>query len=400
MQKDLDLGIISLTEGNELEGVTITGSSKRYEVSRQIIIPTQALVDISNNAWTLMKNMQLSRIQINPITNEITTDNGGNVLLQINGAPAERNEIMSLQSKDIIRVEYSDQLGVRYQAGAVINYVVRKRENGGYIMASANQNANKYGIGDYALSENYNWNKSQLGVTLNYSRSYVKWTRENEYTYRLPEEEVTRTEKGIPTLYHDQTLKAAVKYTLSEPERYLFSATLRNNLNYVPNQFSDRQGYATTSNSNQAIFFQDLSTWKKNTPSLDLYYQRQLDNNQLLIFNAVGTFIQSRNTHHYNEFQDEQAVSEIASRIDGEKKSVIAEAIYEKDWKEKGRLSTGIRYNQSMTENNYMWDIASDVNLDYTEAYLFADYTYAHKGFSLNTGISGKYTYYKQGGEA
>lgn len=398
LQKDIDLGVISLVADTELDEVVVTGSNKRYEVSRQVLIPTQALIDVSNNAWTLTKNMQLSRIKLNPMTNDITTDNGENVLLQINGAPAERAEIMNLKSKDIIRVEYSDQPGVRYQAGAVINYIVRQRENGGYIMANANQNIAKYGIGSYLLSGNYHWNKSQLGVVLDYNRSYVKWNRENESVYRFPNEEITRVETGIPALYNDQTLRASVKYTLSEANRYLFSMTLRNNFNHVPNQFSDRQGYATTSNSKETTFFQDFSTWKENAPSLDLYFQRNLKQNQLLILNAVGTLISSRSTHHYSEYQDAQALSEIASHVDGQKKSVIAEAIYEKDWKEKGRLNTGIRYNQSTTENDYTQDILSRIDLDYTQAYLFADYTYARKGFSLNTGISGKYTSYKQGG--
>lgn len=174
LQKDINLGNISLFPNTELKEVVVSGSSKRYEVNRQILIPVQSLVDISNNAWTLMKNMQLSQININPITNEITTDNGERVLLQINGVPSERAEIMNLKSKDIIRVEYSDQPGVRYQAGAVINYVVRERENGGYIMANANQNIDKYGIGQYTLSGGYNCKKSQLGVVLDYNRSYVK----------------------------------------------------------------------------------------------------------------------------------------------------------------------------------------------------------------------------------
>ena len=396
LQDDINLGDISLFSDTELKEVVVTGSSKRYGVNRQILIPVQSLVDISNNAWTLMKNMQLSHININPVTNEITTDNGEKVLLQINGVPAERAEIMNLKSKDIVRVEYSDQPGVRYQAGAVINYVVRKRENGGYIMANANQNIDKYGIGQYTLSGGYNWKKSQLGVVLDYNRSYVKWTRENSYAYRLQNEEIKRMESGMPTLYNDQTLNASVKYTLSDSENYLFSATLRNNLNDVPNQFSDRQGYAITSNSNEKTFFQDFSAWKANAPSLDLYYQHKLKNKQLLIFNVVGTFIKSQNTHNYKEHRNETDNLEIASHIDGKKKSLIAEAVYEKEWEDKGRLSTGIRYNQSLTENNYTHDIFSDINLDYKETYLFADYVYNYKGFSLNTGISGKYTYYKQ----
>lgn len=35
--------------------------------------------------------------------------------------------------------------------------------------------------------------------------------------------------------------------------------------------------------------------------------------------------------------------------------------------------------------------------MDYAESYLFADYNFRKSGFSLNAGVSGKYTYYKQG---
>lgn len=399
VRKDLDLGMLSLQSDTELEEVVVTGSSKRYEVNRQILIPTENLTSISNNAWSLTRNMQLSRIQINPVTNEITTDNGEKVLLQINGAPAERAEIMNLKSKDILRVEYSDQPGVRYQAGAVINYVVKLREQGGYLTANANQNVDKYGVGQYTLAGSYNWNKSQVGVVLDYNRSYVKWTRENEYRYAFPDEEILRYENGKPTLYNDQTLNASVKYTLSEPNRYLFSATLRNRFNTVPNQFSDRQGTAVTSGTSEQTFFQDFSTWKENTPSLDLYYQQNLRNNQLLIWNVVGTCIDSKSTHHYKESTTEQIVSDIYSFIDGQKYSLIAEAVYEKDWKEKGTINVGMRHNQSRTENGYAGDIESDVHLNYSESYLFADYTYHKKGLSLNAGLSGKYTYYSQHGQ-
>lgn len=397
LKEDIDLGVISLVSDTELGEIVVTASSKRYEVNRQILTPTKAVTDISNNAWTLIKNMQLSRIRINPITNEITTDNGGMVLLQINGAPAERAEIMNLKSKDIIRIEYLDQPGVRYQAATVINYIVKQREQGGYLMANANQNIGKYGNGQYTLAGNYNWAKSQLGVVLDYNRSYVQWTRENEYTYALPEGDVKRVETGVPTLYNDQALKASVKYTLSEPDKYLFSATFRNCFNTVPNQFSDRQGYATTSNSEQETFFRDLSTWKENAPSLDLYYQRNLKNRQLLIFNVVGTMIDSKSTHEYNESVDGKPFSTIHSAIDGTKHSIIAEAVYEKNFGNKGVLNAGVRHNQSRTENDYSGNVISNVNLDYAESYLFADYNFRKSGFSLNAGVSGKYTYYKQG---
>ncbi len=400
LKQNMDLGNIFLQSDMELKEVVVTASNQRYEVNRQIIIPSRSIMKISNNGWNLMRTLQLSRLKVNPIINEITTDNGENVILQINGLQVEKEEIMALNSKNIIRIEYLDQPGVRYQAGAVINYIVKQREQGGYFMASANRTLSKNGINQYTVAGNYNWDKSQLGVILDYNQSHVKWTRENEYNYVLPNETVSRIEAGEPTLYNDKALKASIKYSLTEADRYFFSATLLNKFNDVPNQFSDRQGYATTSNSEKRTFFRDFSTWKENAPSLDLYYQRNLKKNQLLIFNLVGTYIDSKNRHNYYESIDNVPLSDINSIINGDKYSIIAEGIYEKDFREKGKLSVGIRHNQSHTENEYAGDTQSDVKLNYSESYLFADYTYSKNRFSLNAGLSGKYTYYMQEGEA
>ena len=402
-EKDIDLGVISLVSDTELAEVVVTGSSKRYEVNRQVLIPTQSVTDISNNAWSLVKNMQLSRIQINPITNEITTDNGGTVLLQINGASAERAEIMNLKAKDIVRVEYQDQPGVRYQAAAVINYIVKQREQGGYLMASANQNIDKYGIGQYTLAGNYNWEKSQLGVVLDYNRSYVQWTRENEYTYALPQGDVKRVETGVPTLYNDQAVKASVKYTLSEPDKYLFSATLRNHFNTVPNQFSDSQGYATTSNSKQETFFQDLSTWKENTPSLDLYYQRNLKHKQLLIFNVVGTMIDSKSTHNYSESVGDKPLSTIHSVIDGTKRFHPQPRLLAQ-YRFKNNMSLRYRFNMEVTSPSLsdLNDVEQEMDQwqikrgnpfllnskGYSQSVM---YSYNHKYFDVE--LIGAYTY-------
>jgi hypothetical protein len=50
LRKDLDLGTLSLQADTELNEVVVTGFGKRYEVNRQILIPTENLTSISNNA--------------------------------------------------------------------------------------------------------------------------------------------------------------------------------------------------------------------------------------------------------------------------------------------------------------------------------------------------------------
>ena len=74
----------------------------------------------------------------------------------------------------------------------------------------------------------------------------------------------------------------------------------------------------------------DKTKERNHLPSLDLYYQQNLKNDQRLIFNLVGTYIKSSNTRIYQEKQEGIANTELYSDIAGKKYSLIAEGIYEK----------------------------------------------------------------------
>lgn len=396
LDKKLDIGVIALMPDNQLEEVTVTASSKRYAIDKQILIPTKSQLSISNNGWNLMRNMQLTRIKIDPIKNTISTQDGQKVIMQINGMNVENEEVVALRPEDIVRVEYSDQPGMRYQAGAIINYIVKHRESGGYISANGTHTISSLGIKRYNLNSNYNWKKSQLGIIASYDESRAKWKRENTFHYQLPDRSFERVEDGLPTIYKDRALNTSIKYTIYEADKYQFTATLRNKYNNVPNQFSDRQGYVTDMNTGVRSFLQDFSKWKSNAPSLDLYYLRNLKNKQTLIFNMVGTVIHSENSHVYTENSEAgENIASIFSMIKGTKYSWIAEGIYERSFSH-SKWSTGIHHTQNFTNNKYSGDVNSDVDMNYLESYLFVDYTYSYKHFNLTTGVNGKYTCYSQ----
>ena len=108
-------------------------------------------------------------------------------------------------------------------------------------------------------------------------------------------------------------------------------------------------------------------------PSLDLYYQQNLKNDQRLIFNLVGTYIKSSNTRIYQEKQEGIANTELYSDIAGKKYSLIAEGIYEKKL-EQGTLTGGLRHMQSYTDNRYEGEDVMDVLLKQAESYAYAEY--------------------------
>lgn len=71
---------------------------------------------------------------VNPLDNSVTVPGGDNIELRINGVTVSLNEVMALNPSDITKIEYHDNPGFRYNnAGAVIDYITRKRESGGNI---------------------------------------------------------------------------------------------------------------------------------------------------------------------------------------------------------------------------------------------------------------------------
>ena len=98
----------------------------------------------------------------------------------------------------------------------------------------------------------------------------------------------------------------------------------------------------------------DLSGSAYQAPALDLYYQRDLKHNQTLVFNVVGTYNQTKSIRSYQESKHEQLLTDVNNVVDGDKYSIIGEAIYEKKLKNGNRLSGGLRHNQSFSDNSYI----------------------------------------------
>ena len=110
------------------------------------------------------------------------------------------------------------------------------------------------------------------------------------------------------------------------------------------------------------------SSWERR-PSLDLYYQRNFKNQQSLILNVVGTYMDSNSKRHYKEMQDTETLTDLFSNVDGNKYSIIGEGIYEKTFKA-GRLSTGIKHTQSFTDNEYTGSSVSKTDMRQADTYM------------------------------
>ncbi|MFT4222820.1 outer membrane beta-barrel protein [Dysgonomonas sp.] len=394
---DINVGTVSLaTSDVMLKDVTVTANAVIQKPDRKIIIPSDAQIKASNSGVTLLRNLQLSRIIINPISNAITLPGGDAVQLRINGVEVTIAEVVALQPEDIIRIEYHDDPGMRYGgAAAVIDYITRRKESGGNLSTNLTNTPHKIGFSEDYFSAKVNHKKSEFGVNAYWHYRDLKWTRENKEIFVFPDKVLERDEKGEPTKVKENSLNIAANYSLLETDNYMFNATFRNRYEDEPNAFSNRKSTTYSSDGSAPLSILDESSIRSNTPSLDLYFQKNLKNDQLLIFNIVGTYINSKSTRLYQERREENLTTDIFSDVRGDKYSLITEGIYERKIGE-GKLSTGLKHTQSYTNNTYSGNVETDISLKFAETYGYAEYQFKKNKFSYTFGLGLMRTYNSQ----
>ena len=392
-----DLEAITLNpSGVALKEVTVTGSAVIQKVDRKLLIPSAAQIKASNSGLTLLRNMQLSRIEINPLFNTITTSGGESVQLRINGIEVTMAEVVALNPQDIIRIEYHDNPGMRYgNVAAVIDYITRRRDSGGSVSADLTNALWRLGFADDYLSAKVNRKKSEFGVNAYFHYRNLDWTHENYQTFVFPTKVIHQEEVGQPTKFDERTLNLIMNYNLNEPDKYLFNIAFRNNYNNTPHPNTDRISMLYSSNDSIPAFISDHSTWWNNTPSLDFYFQRNLKHDQLIIFNAVGTYMDSKSTRLYQQTQADTDPYVSFSCVTGNKYSLITEGIYEKKIKN-GIFTGGLKHTQSYTENVYTGNVSSSIGLSVAETWGHLEYQFRKNKFNYMFGLGAKRTFYSQ----
>lgn len=380
-----------------LSEAVVTAQSVIDKPDRKLITPSESQIKASTNGMDLLQKLQLSRLRVDPINNTISASGNGEVQLRINGVQVTNAEVTALRPEDIVRIEYHDDPGVRYgNATAVIDYITRRRESGGNINGNAMQGVSVLGFADDYISAKYNNKKSEFSTNVYWRNRSIDWTRTNDELFIYPDKELHRNEKGLPTKYKENVLNTALNYSLMEKDKYFLNTTFRFNYSDNPNAFSDRRSTLETSYNPIPLHINDHSSEMYKTPALDIYFQRNLKNEQVLIFNVVGTYINSSNKRLYEEYRESTPVTQIYSDISGDKYSLILEGIYERKLGE-GKFTSGIKYKQTYANNTYEGTTNADISMRQSENYLYTEYQIKKGKFSYMANVTGTRFYYSQG---
>lgn len=400
-ENNKDLGTITLEEDVAALGdVTVTANRVIQKVDRQIVLPGTVEKEAAVSGLQLLANMGLPRLLVDMQNRNISMADGGSVILRINGIPAQINDVVMLRPKDVIRIEYHDMPGVQVQADAIIDFIVRRRETGGYLKAYYNNSipikSGLTGNGDLAAKINHKLSEWSLYYTAEHRNYEDRWI-ENRFTYQTPEGEVTGHTKGVPSPFNYLMQTANLAYNYTKPDKRTFNAIFRGDFF---NRFAKDENNTTLSTLTDAILNEKSRSKEfSQRPSLDIYYREFLPKKQMLQVDVVGGLNHTTTYRKHKAELSNGGMTDVnISDVTGNKYYLIAEANHSKEW-EKLMLLTGIKYNYGHTKNEYGGNIKAHTALDNSDLYMYTMLQGKAKKFGYNLGVGASYSYFKGSGK-
>ena len=374
-----------------LEEVTVKASKVVNKPDGMIIYPTEAQKQASNNGYTFLDKLTLANLRIDNINHSITAiDNRGSVQLRINGIVADKQEMLALNPKDITKIDFINNPGVRYGEGIayVINIVTHRTESG-YTIGTDLTSALTTLQGDGMVYGKRNKGKSEwtLSYDINgYRFKGSKSTQLAEYTlndgsiYTIERNDAESIRKAI---VHE----AKLTYNWADSTVTVFQASLSGAFNNAPDNYKlkdiidgSRQYRATSRDDDKSY-----------SPVLDIYFFRQFTPRQSITANAVGTYISTQTSSYYDEGTPYQY------EVDGKTASLLTEVVYENRLKP-FTFSTGLNYSYKYTKNDYRGDASSLTKTNNNRLYAFAEIKGMLKQLRYTLGTGASYIHYTQNG--
>lgn len=368
-----------------LDEIVISASSTISKINQRIVFPTKLQLDHSANGMQLLNTMMLSGLNINPMTNTISSSDGGKVVLQINGVNTTSEEILTLQPRQIRRIEYSDYAGIRYgEASKIVNYIVTRDDKGGIIGMDLMNSLNILAGGDVFFAK---FNKGRSEYALNYTTAFQKINSNNRTrfgSYQFGNSTpLYRDEIGDGGDYSYQMHDVTFGYNYQKNDSTFFNAKLKYALTDHPhNDFKSN----LKENGIEIGQILDGVSQKINAPTIDLYYEHGLKNQQKVYANVVGSYAKAETGRNYMEFDNANTLFSEQFGLVSNKYSLIAEGIYEKGFTY-GSLKLGTKHIQSFTDQEIHQNGVFKSDLNQTESSVFAEWHHSKDNFSYSFGL-------------
>ena len=369
-----------------LDEVTVKGARIVKKVDGQWIYPTKQQIAASPNGYSLLAKLTLPHIRVDEAMNSITAlINLGTVQVRINDIVATREDLQTLDMQGIDHIEFIDNPAVRYGEG--IAYVIDikvKKPISGYVLGTQLTNTLTAINGNEMFYGKVNRGRSEFAVNYNIDYHHFKGQAYEEYSTYLFENGNATTMHRRSEQINSKNLNhnAQLTYSLSDSS-YVLQAKLSGSTSIHP-QRRDAEMQLN------GAPYEEHSSSRSSSPSLDLYYHQYFSLHQSLTANVVGTYIRTTGDAENDEGSCYRYTT------NGKTWSLWSEAIYENRLKP-FTLSSGIQFGQRYSHNKYQGDAEAVNDMHTSSLYLFSQLK-GHLGkFSYMGGLGVSRRYYRQG---
>ena len=374
-----------------LDEVTVKAAKVVNKADGMIIYPTDAQKQASNNGYSILEKLTLANLRIDNVSHSITAiDNRGGVQIRINGIVVGKSEMLALNPKDIAKIDFINNPGVRYGDGiAYVIDIVTRRNESGYTIGTDLTSALTTLQGDDMVYGKWNKGKSELSLSYDVSgyrtkgeksRQTADYTLKDGRIYTIERNDVESLRKSIS---HD----AKLTYNWADSTATVFQASLSGAFNNAPDNYTVKDIVDGTRQYKATSRAKD----KSYSPVLDIYFFRQLTPRQSITANAVGTYISTQTSSFYDEG------APYKYDVDGKTASLLTEVIYENRLKP-FTFSTGLNYSYKHIKNDYSGDASSLTKTNNNRLYAFAEIKGMLQHFSYTLGTGASYIHYTQNG--
>ena len=374
-----------------LDEVTVKAAKVVNKADGMIIYPTDAQKQASNNGYSILEKLTLANLRIDNISHSITAiDNRGGVQIRINGIVVGKQEMLALNPKDIAKIDFINNPGVRYGDGiAYVINIVTRRNGSGYTVGTDLTSALTTLQGDDMVYGKWNKGKSELLFSYDVSGYKTKGEKSKQSAdYTLTDGSIYTIERNdVESLRKSISHDAKLTYNWSDSTATVFQASLNGVFNNTPDNYTVKDIVDGTRQYKATSRAKD----KSYSPVLDIYFFRQLTPRQSLTANAVATYISTQTSSYYDEG------APYKYNVDGKTASLLTEVIYENRLKP-FTFSTGLNNSYKYIKNNYLGDASSLTKTNNNRLYAFAEIKGMLQPFSYTLGTGASYIHYTQNG--
>lgn len=334
----------------------------------------------------------LPELQLDPISNTITSIKGGRILFLINGIEASDNQIKSIAPTNVVRVEYFDIPPARYsqRADTVVN-IITKNPEVGYSYGADVTSALTTGFVNGSAYAGYTKGKNDFGLEYSINlRDYDNRIVDKIYDYNLNGSHYNSTEQQKDHFgYTNQNI--SLRYANVVAGNYTFQA--KGSI-FINSNFNKGLG--------KSIFTQDNLTENHSTvhnsnsnyiaPTLDLYYSKNIGKKDELSLNLIGSHYTTNSSQFDHEWNigDNSDVFNNDMNLKAKQTGIVGEIAHVHSF-EKGKLSSGYRISNTAISNDLVNLLGtSHYDVNYLEQYLYTEYSgkWDKLGYRVGMGVT------------